>query len=80
MKTQIKKWGNSAVVRIPKPFLMGADLEIESPVELTVVNGKLIVEPVTEQEYSLDNLLAGITKDNIHDEVDFGEPVGKEVA
>jgi len=78
MKTQIKKWGNSAAVRIPKPLLQGVDLEIESPVELSIVNGRLVVEPIKEQGFTLDALLSGITPDNVHDEVDFGEPVGKE--
>ena len=80
MKTQIKKWGNSAVVRIPKPLLQGVDLEIESPVDLSIVNGRLVIEPISDEEFTLDALLAGITPDNVHDEVDFGEPVGNEVA
>ena len=80
MKTQIKKWGNSAVVRIPKPLLQGVDLEIESLVDLSIVNGRLVIEPISGEEFTLDALLAGITPDNIHDEVDFGEPVGNEVA
>lgn len=79
MKTQIKKWGNSAVIRIPKPLLQGLDMEIGSPVEFGIVDGRLVVEPIKEQEFTLDALLSGITPDNIHDEVDFGEPVGKEV-
>lgn len=29
-------------------------------------------------KYDLDELLAGITEDNIHPEVDYGPPVGKE--
>ena len=80
MKTQIKKWGNSAVVRIPKPLLQGVDLEIESQVDLSIVNGRLVIEPISDEEFTLDALLAGTTPDNVHDEVDFGEPVGNEVA
>ena len=80
MKTQIKKWGNSAVVRIPKPLLKGVDLEIESLIDLSIVNGRLVIEPISDEEFTLDALLAGITPDNVHDEVDFGEPVGNELA
>ncbi len=75
-----KQWGNSAVVRIPKLLLQGAGLSIKSPIDINLVDGRIVVEPVREPEYSLDALLAGITPDNLHDEVDFGEPVGKEVA
>jgi len=39
----------------------------------------MIVEAAKEQEYSLEELLARVTKKNLHSEVDFGAPVGKEV-
>lgn len=29
--------------------------------------------------YTLESLLAGITKDNIHEEIDTGRPVGREI-
>lgn len=32
-----------------------------------------------EKEKSLEELLAGITEENLHPEIDFGPPVGKEV-
>lgn len=32
----------------------------------------------TERDLTLQDLLAGITKENRHAEVDFGRPVGKE--
>jgi antitoxin MazE len=80
MKTQVKQWGNSAVVRIPKPLLKGVGLEIDSPIEISVVDGHLVIDPVREGEYTLDALLAGITPENLHNEANFGMPVGREVA
>ncbi len=79
MRTQVKQWGNSAVVRIPKPLLKGAGLAVDSPIEINVVDGHLVIDPVKEGEYSLDALLAGVTHKNLHTEVDFGGPVGHEV-
>jgi len=39
----------------------------------------LIVRGVSRTpSYKLEDLVAGITDDNAHDEVDFGEPVGEE--
>jgi antitoxin component of MazEF toxin-antitoxin module len=32
----------------------------------------------TERDFTMQELLAGITKENRHAEVDFGRPVGKE--
>lgn len=42
-------------------------------------NGKIVVQPQTEREYTLEELLAGVTKANLHGEVSFGSPVGEEV-
>jgi antitoxin MazE len=79
MRTEVKKWGNSAVVRIPKPLLSECNLSVESPVDLRVENGRIIVEPIDMPEYNLDDLLAGVTLENFHEEIDFGPPVGKEI-
>lgn len=51
MKTRVKRWGNSAVVRIPKPLLQGVGLEVDSPIEIGVVNGRLVIESVKGGEH-----------------------------
>ncbi len=79
MKARIQKWGNSLALRIPKSFAMHSKIEQGSVVDLSLDNGRMIVEPSREQQYSLEELLAGVTKKNLHSEVDFGKPVGKEV-
>jgi antitoxin MazE len=78
MRSQIQKWGNSLALRIPKAFAVEAGLEEETPVELSLIDGKLVIAPVEEAPYSLDELLAGITDENRHGEGDFGPAVGKE--
>jgi len=78
MKARIQKWGNSLALRIPKSFATHSNIEQGSVVDLSLDNGRLIVEPAQEQ-YSLEELLARVTKKNLHSEVDFGLPVGKEV-
>lgn len=79
MLTKIQKWGNSLALRIPKTFALDANLENDSTVEISLVDGKIVVKPVSAPQWSLDELLAGINKNNIHHEVDSGEPVGNEV-
>jgi antitoxin MazE len=79
MKTRVQKWGNSLALRIPKSFAADAGLREESPVELSLVGGKLIVEPSGSEAFSLDELLKGVTDENIHGEWDTGRPVGKEL-
>jgi antitoxin MazE len=79
MKARIQKWGNSLALRIPKSFATHSNIEQGSVVELSLDDGRMIVEPAKEQEYSLEDLLARVTKKNLHSEVDFGMPVGKEM-
>ena len=79
MKTKLQKWGNSLAIRIPKPFAVEAGLENQSPVELSLEAGKLVISKSAESSLSLEDLLHGITADNIHREVDTGSPMGNEV-
>ena len=79
MRTQIQKWGNSLALRIPKSFAAESHIEAGSMVDLSITEGKLIVIPVSEPTYKLDELLAGVTKENLHVEVDTGIPTGQEV-
>jgi antitoxin MazE len=79
VKARIQKWGNSLALRIPKSFAAHSNIEQGSVVDLSLDNGRMIVEAAKEQEYSLEALLARVTKNNRHSEVDFGAPVGKEV-
>ena len=78
MHTVIRKWGNSPAVRLPVSVMSAARLKLEQKVQLTVEHGRIIIEPVGRIEYSLDRLVAGITRKNTHKEISFGAPVGKE--
>ena len=79
MQTRIQKWGNSLGLRIPKAFAEQAGVEAGSEVDLSLEEGELIVRPARAPRYSLTALLRGITDENVHDEVDTGPPVGREV-
>ena len=79
MKTKLQRWGNSLGLRIPKAFAQEAAVEPGSIVELTVDgNGRLIVERVPGPEYDLEDLLAQVTNENLHDEVPTGARRGRE--
>jgi antitoxin MazE len=78
MKLKIQKWGNSLALRIPKALAIEANVASGSTVEMSLANGELKIKPVGDQEYSLDELLSGITAENIHNEVSTGVPQGKE--
>lgn len=76
MRSTVKKWGNSAAVRMPASLMEEARLHIDQAVELRVEKGRIVIEPVPA--FDLDTLLAEITDENRHDEVEFGPPVGRE--
>jgi antitoxin MazE len=79
MKGSVKKWGNSAAVRIPAAVLEATQVQIDEEVDIREEAGRIVIEPVREKKYKPDNLLKEITKDNIHEEIDFGVPEGRKV-
>jgi antitoxin MazE len=79
MKTRVQKWGNSLALRIPKSFAEEAGLRAEAAVELTLVEGALVVQRVTPEPLTLDQLLLGVTDDNMPSDWDTGPAVGKEL-
>ncbi len=78
MKTTVQKWGNSYAVRIPKSFIKEVGLEYRTDVILSLEEGRLVITPVKEESVTLDELLEGVTRKNLHNAVDTGDPVGNE--
>jgi antitoxin MazE len=74
---RVTRWGNSLAVRIPKALAEQTDLREGSEVELSISDGALTVRP-RARSYKLEELLDQITPQNRHDEIDWGEPQGKE--
>ena len=79
MKMQIRKWGNSLAIRIPRALAVESQIEQGAEVNVTVFEGKLAITPVTKKSYNLEELVAGITEENRHSEVDTGPAQGDEV-
>ena len=78
METRVQKWGNSLALRIPKPFALELGLEADSPVEIALADGRLVVTPLARPAPSLEQLLARVTDANMHREVDSGPAAGSE--
>lgn len=79
MEIRIRKWGNSAAVRIPAAVLGAANVALDQRVDVREDGGRIVIEPVRKKRYSIEELVAGITPDNMHAPVDLGRPVGREV-
>ena len=79
MKTMVKKWGNSAAIRIPAAVVQAMQLDLDELVDVREESGRIVIEPVRQKSYDLKTLLKGITAKNRHEATDFGPPSGKEV-
>jgi len=79
VRARVKKWGNSAAVRIPSSVLRASRLDLDEMVDVREEAGRIVIEPVRQKVYDLRELLKGITPKNQHESVDFGVPLGKEV-
>jgi antitoxin MazE len=79
MRSRVQKWGNSLALRIPKSFAAEIGLAEDSAVDLSVAEGRLVVQPRIPEPLRLEDLLRDITDENLHDEWDTGPAVGREV-
>ncbi|MFM7345457.1 MAG: AbrB/MazE/SpoVT family DNA-binding domain-containing protein [Tagaea sp.] len=79
MRVQVKKWGNSAAVRIPASVLEAVDLRVDQTVEINERNGRIVIEKAKGPSYDLDEMLARMKPETFHDDADFGRPKGREV-
>ena len=78
MKTKVQKWGNSLGLRIPKTIAQEARIDDGSSVDIKIEGEKLIIKSL-RSSFNLDDLLAKVTPQNIHEEIDTGQNIGKEV-
>ena len=78
MRVTVKKWGNSASVRIPASVMAAARVSLDQAVEVREEDGRIIIEPVRPDGYDLASLVEAITDDNRHESVETGAPRGRE--
>lgn len=79
MHAVIKKWGNSPALRLSSAIMKSAKLNVDQEVTIHIQRGKIVIEPSIQSEFVLNDLIAQISKENLHTEVDFGNPVGREI-
>lgn len=76
MQSQVKKWGNSLGVRVPKKFANKLNLKDGSNVNVEVTNNQLVISSDISE---LDRLVNKITKQNCHQETFSDATLGKEI-
>ena len=77
MEIRFAKWGNSVALRIPSKVAEALGIAPGSVADLDLKRDKLIITP-RRHAYSLDDLVSGITADNLHQEIQTGRTVGVE--
>jgi antitoxin MazE len=65
--------------KLPKAFASHIHLKNDSMVEVSLADGQIVIKPVAVPNWTLEQLLAGVNKNNIHHEVNSGQAVGREV-
>lgn len=78
MQTRVQLWGNSLAMRIPKSFAIEVGLVDNALVDIRLVDGQLIVKPIIQPEFTLEQLLTEVTEDNLHGEINTGLAMGNE--
>ncbi|OGG63262.1 hypothetical protein A3C21_03900 [Candidatus Kaiserbacteria bacterium RIFCSPHIGHO2_02_FULL_59_21] len=80
LKTQVSKWGNSAAVRIPERVVRETGLIPGKSVSITYDQNAITIAKIKDEPLSLDQLIKGITQQNMHAYVWRGmEPLGEEL-
>jgi antitoxin MazE len=79
MRVHVRKWGNSASVRLPASVMSAASLRLDQAVEVREEGGRVVIEPIQGTVYDLDQLLDRMDPQTFPDDQGFGPPRGSEV-
>ena len=78
MRTIVRTWGNSLAIRLPRALAEEVDIAADTPVDISVEDGSLVLTPVEGRKKRLNKLVSMMTADSLHSEDDFGKPIGRE--
>ncbi len=79
MRVLVKKWGNSAAVRIPASVMAAASFGVDQAVDVREEGGRVVIEPIRAEPYDLDALLDQMRPETFPEDIDFGPPRGGEI-
>ncbi len=70
---QISKWGNSSAIRLPKAVLDELGLKQGESVELTVEDGKAVLQPARPKKITLEWIISEMKRLGPENEPEFVE-------
>lgn len=83
MEIVLQKWGNSCGIRIPKALLNELNIEIGDKLEITKSENSININKIEHRHLTIEDMFQEFYK--THEEVpqekeiDWGEPVGREI-
>jgi len=77
MEAMVQKWGNSLGIRIPNLIVREFSLKNGSVVNINDNGNEIVIKPVKKSR--LSEMLDKINDQNLHQEIDWGKPVGDEI-
>lgn len=84
MQSEIKRWGNSAAVRLPSKVLAQAKLDVFSPISIEISEGKIVIEAAERAPrrvnlpFSEADLLKGLDAHSAHSD-ELAQPSAAEM-
>lgn len=79
MQAQVKEWGNSQGIRLPKDVLKGAGIELNETLDVTVSNGVITLVKTFHHKTLEERAAEYNGKLMLDGEYDWGNPVGREI-
>ena len=79
MQTQVKTWGNSQGIRLPKEVLQEADVNVDDMLDVKVSNGVIMLTKPFRHKSLEERAAEYGGKLDLDGEFDWGEPVGREI-
>ena len=79
MQVQVKEWGNSQGIRLPKEILQDAGIALNEVLDVIVSNGTIRLEKKWKHKTLEERAAEYGGELNLDGEYDWGEPVGREV-
>lgn len=78
MQAQVKEWGNSQGIRIPKEVLRDAGISMNEMLDITVSDGVITLERTFRHKTLEERALEYGGRLNLDGEHNWGNPVGRE--
>jgi len=79
MVIRMERLDEGMAVVIPEPFASELGLEPNSQVNLSLCGSAIMIRRARNRQSELEAMLARVTDENIHGEIDTGDAVGREL-